>query len=214
MAEFYKRLKDAMDIRNISQSQLCEKTGIPKSAMSQYVSGNFKPKQKRTYLIAKALDVNEAWLMGYEDISMDKNNNSDIEILPSDKIYKIPLFESVSAGFGAYACSDVVDYIPLYIDNPADAELTLTIKVKGDSMYPKIENGDIIVVRKQDSVDSGQVAVVLVDDEEGFVKKVVYDKDYIELHSFNPEYQTKRFEGPEVQRIRVVGLVKQVIKNM
>lgn len=90
-------------------------------------------------------------------------------------MHLIPVFESVSAGFGAYACSDIVDYIPLFIDNPADVPDTICIKVKGDSMYPKIEDGDIVVVRKQSAVDSGQIAVVLIDNEEGLVKKVVYE---------------------------------------
>ena len=60
MAEFYEQLKKAMQIRNISQGELCKRTGIPKSAMSQYMSGKFKPKQTRTYLIAEALRVNES----------------------------------------------------------------------------------------------------------------------------------------------------------
>lgn len=72
MEEFCKRLKNAMDINNITQSQLCEKTQIPKSAMSQYLSGNFKPKQYRTELLAKALNVSEAWLMGY-DLPKERN---------------------------------------------------------------------------------------------------------------------------------------------
>ena len=76
MKEFHQQLKKAMANKNISQSELCEKTGIPKSAMSQYISGAFKPKQKRTYLIATALGVNEAWLLGYEDIPMNKTVNN------------------------------------------------------------------------------------------------------------------------------------------
>lgn len=60
------RLREALEIRNLRQSDLCELTGIPKSAMSQYVSGAFEPKQDRVELIAKALNVTEAWLMGYE----------------------------------------------------------------------------------------------------------------------------------------------------
>lgn len=66
MVDFYRRLKEAMSIRKITQSELCAKTGIPKSAMSQYLSGAFKPKQTRTYLIAEALNVSEAWLLGYD----------------------------------------------------------------------------------------------------------------------------------------------------
>ena len=70
MSEFYKQLKKAMELNHISQMELCKKTNIPKSAMSQYISGKFKPKQNRTYLIAKALNVNEAWLMGFDDVPM------------------------------------------------------------------------------------------------------------------------------------------------
>ena len=81
-------------------------------------------------------------------------------------------------------------------------------------MYPKIEDEDIVVVRKQSSVDSGQIAVVLIDNEDGLVKKVIYDKDTIELHSINPEYQTKIFNGKDVLRVSIVGLVRQIIKNV
>lgn len=79
MTEFHIRLQQAMDMRKINQTELCEKTGIPKSAMSQYISGAFKPKQKRTYLLAQALDVDEAWLMGY-DVPMERiiSNNTDL----------------------------------------------------------------------------------------------------------------------------------------
>lgn len=215
MAEFHQQLKKAMSIRNISQAELCEKTKIPKSAMSQYVSGSFKPKQERTYLIAKALNVNEAWLMGYEDVSMESQQlESNITPLDQSDVYRIPVFESVSAGFGTYASDYIVEYMPVYVKNPADAKDMLCIKVKGNSMYPKIEDGDIVVVRKQSSVDSGSIAVVLIDNEEGFVKKVVYDEDFIELISINPEYAPKRFEGEDVLRISVVGLVKQIIKEV
>ena len=66
MSEFYQRMREAMDAAGLSQSELCERTNIPKSAMSQYLSGAFKPKQERTYLIARALGVSESWLMGYD----------------------------------------------------------------------------------------------------------------------------------------------------
>ena len=65
-SSFAKRLKTALLMRDMKQSELCEITKIPKSAMSQYISGAFEPKQDRIYLLAKALDVSEAWLMGYD----------------------------------------------------------------------------------------------------------------------------------------------------
>ena len=66
------RIATALAIRNMKQSELCDKTKIPKSAISQYISGAFEPKQDRIYLIARALDVSEAWLMGY-DVPMERD---------------------------------------------------------------------------------------------------------------------------------------------
>ena len=126
----------------------------------------------------------------------------------------IPVFESASAGFGAYADESICDYIPCIIDNEYDVPNTLCIRVIGDSMSPKIEDGDIIQVLKQSSVDSGSIAVVLIDNDEGYVKKVYYGHDWIELHSFNPNYPVMRFKGPEVQRINVVGKVVKIIRNV
>ena len=77
MAEFYKQLLKAMKLKCITQTELCKRTQIPKSAMSQYMSGKFKPKQTRTYLIAKALNVSEAWLMGFDDVAMERVTDPD-----------------------------------------------------------------------------------------------------------------------------------------
>ena len=63
---FSKRMKEAMDIRNLKQVELVEKTKLNKSAISQYVSGKYEPKQVAIYELSHALDVNEAWLMGYD----------------------------------------------------------------------------------------------------------------------------------------------------
>ena len=65
------RLKKALAIRNMKQAELAEMTGIPKSAISHYISGSFEPKQDRIYLMAQALNVSEAWLMGL-DVPMER----------------------------------------------------------------------------------------------------------------------------------------------
>ena len=69
------RISKALAIRGMKQSELCEKTKIPKSAISQYVSGSFEPKQDRLFLIAQALDVDPVWLMGF-DVPMEKEKKS------------------------------------------------------------------------------------------------------------------------------------------
>ena len=81
------RISKALSIRGMKQSELCEKTNIPKSAISQYVSGSFEPKQDRLFLIAQALDVDPVWLMGF-DVPMEKekkNSPSELQLTEGEK---------------------------------------------------------------------------------------------------------------------------------
>lgn len=182
--------------------------GISRGSVTQWKDG----KTPRHNTLMKIAD--------YFNVSVDSLLYDDHETVDTfagfakQKMRPVPLYESVSAGFGVYAVDSVVGFVPMAFSSEAEAQETIAIKVQGDSMYPKIEDGDTIIVHKQTSVDSGSVAVVLLDGEEGLVKKVVYGADWIELHSFNPMYPTRRFEGPDVLRLQVVGLVKQVIKEM
>lgn len=187
--------------KKIDRNQLCEDLDLKYSTVSEWLSGKKYPRIDSIEKMANYFGIAKSQLI-------EKREQSNLSaVLPASNIYQIPVFATVSAGFGSYACDDVLEYIPVVITNPYDVDDTIGIRVKGDSMYPKIEDGDIIIVRKQESVDNGSVAVLLLDGDEGLVKKVEYGKDWIELHSFNPEYMTRRFEGAEVLRLRVVGLV-------
>ena len=209
---FNQKLKELRSAKGLTQEQLANDINVTKGAVAMWETGKRTPDADMLKTLSQYFRVTVDELIGNEHEPTDSSNIA--EILPSDKIYKIPVFETVSAGFGAYASNEIMGYIPLVIDNPYDVEETIGIRVKGDSMYPKIENGDIIIVRKQDSVDSGSIAVLLLDGEEGLVKKVEYGPDWIELHSLNPEYMTRRFEGEEVLRLRVVGKVLKVVKAL
>lgn len=107
MELFKNRLRIAMEQANISQAELCEKTKIPKSALSQYLSGNFKPRQPRSGILAKALDVSEAWLMGYEygePATPEDLDKWDRELNPDDKLAKeVKLIEDVQNQWGKSA---------------------------------------------------------------------------------------------------------------
>jgi len=73
MKSIAERIAEGMAIRNMKQVDIIEKAGVNKGALSSYLSGKYEPKQTNIYLIAKALDVNEAWLMGY-DVPMERNS--------------------------------------------------------------------------------------------------------------------------------------------
>lgn len=212
----YKSIECLCNEHNISITALCKATAISRSLMTELKMGRTKSLSSTNISkIANYFNVSIDTLVGNDS---DKEKTPDIKsnaiFLDNKKIHMIPLFESVSAGFGAHADSSILDYVPIYISDEAEARETLCIRVCGDSMYPKIENGDIIQVHKQASVDSGSIAVVLLDGEEGLVKRVEYGPTWIELYSINPMYPVQRFEGPDVQRLQVVGIVRKIIKEV
>lgn len=93
------RIKKALYIKGMKQSDLCRLTKIPKSALSQYISGAFEPKQDRIYLMAQALNVNETWLMGL-DVPMErqvkKDSPSEADLTEEEKVI-LDLFRRVPA---------------------------------------------------------------------------------------------------------------------
>lgn len=189
-----------------SFQDLADKTGLSKSTLQRYETGAIeKLPIEKAKLIAEALQMPTEKLLG-----LDASTESAPEFI---NVFNIPVFDSVSAGFGAYPDSSAVSYKPTYLTNAAEAGDYLWINVKGDSMSPKIEDGDKILVRRQDSVASGSVAVVMVDDE-AVVKIIKYGLNWVELHSINPHYPVRRFEKKEALRISVVGQVKEVCKRL
>jgi len=226
---FTKNLRYFRKSNNYSMDKLCKiyneryNGRMNKSTLSRYENGIQEPMFTVVKNLAEIFGISADELMDdktYEPYvpvneRVPYSEPSNIAaVIPNSKIYQIPVFESVSAGFGAYASDCVIDMLPMVIENTYDVPDTIAIKVTGDSMYPKIEDGDIIVVRKQESVDSGDVAVLLLDGDEGLVKKVTYGETWIELHSFNPEYKTRCFDDEEVLRLRVVGKVLKVVKSL
>lgn len=95
--EFKDRLKQAMSYNNVKAADLCERGNIPKSAMSYYISGRSEPKSDRLYVIAKLLDVSEAWLLGY-DVPMERDRDQkDLDEMAAlnERIKKDPEFRQL-----------------------------------------------------------------------------------------------------------------------
>lgn len=88
------RISKALSIRGMKQSELCEKTKIPKSAISQYVSGSFEPKQDRLFLIAQALDVDPVWLMGFDVPMENKSSPSEPQLTEGEQLM-LELFRKI-----------------------------------------------------------------------------------------------------------------------
>ncbi len=205
-------LKKYRESRGLSQAAVARELGISRQTYNNYELGKRQADYEMLLKLSEFFDTTVERLLA--DDAPVPAPVSNISAVFDDHIRMVPVFESVSAGFGALAENSVVDFIPLRIVSDYEASETICIRVQGDSMYPKIEDGDLIQVHKQDSVDSGDIAVVLLDGEEGLVKKVIYGPTWIELHSINPMYPVQRFEDADVLRLRVVGKVKGVFKAL
>ena len=136
------------------------------------------------------------------------------EVSTPHKTVNIPIYTPTAAGFGHYADNEIIGYEEVPAEWVNNFEDYCIVRVDGDSMSPKFEDNDLLLIKNQDSVDSGTIAVVLVDGEKSFVKKVVYGKGWIELVSINPEYPPLRFEGKDVLRVCVFGAVERCIDRL
>ena len=204
------KLKKARLEANLSQDKMAEKLELNPRTYGSYERGERDVSTALLRKICQVLGVSSDELL---ETKPTRPFEPNAIILPQDKIHMIPVFGSVAAGFGAYASSDIIEYIPLYIENDCDVADTICITVKGQSMYPKIEEGDRIVVRRQDSVDNGRIAVVMIGDE-AVVKRVECEKNKLTLISINPEYPPRIIEGKDLEDVRIVGLVQEVMKRL
>ncbi|MCH5202910.1 MAG: helix-turn-helix domain-containing protein [Oscillospiraceae bacterium] len=205
------RIKISREHKGLSQVELADKIKISKQNLYKYENDIITniPSDKIEDM-AKVLEVSPSYLMGWEE----KSKEPTIHELPNDKVFMIPIYDSVSAGFGAVAQDYVLGYMPTYITCPSEQEQYLWVNVQGDSMSPLIDDGSKILVKKQTSVDSGQIGVVLIDGEEAVVKKVKYGTDWIELQSINPYYPPRKFTGSDIKKVKILGLVKEVSKTL
>lgn len=144
---FVQRFKKALEVRSMKQSDIVEKTGIGKSAISQYFSGKYEPKQKALYLLAQALDVDEAWLMGY-DVPMEKVQISDAIVEGWDAKYnpdgrlakETQVCELIEECHGADALDAVSLYIQLDANDRAEIRGEMKHMLKSDKYAVKKES--------------------------------------------------------------------------
>lgn len=198
--------------RGKSPNAVAKELKISSGSITNWKNGTI-PNNSALLKLANYFNVSVDYLLGKED-SRPEEPTQDLTAIDHGKIHMIPLYETVSAGFGAMARDEVVDYMPICLGNSTEAARTICIRVRGDSMSPTIDDGDIVQVRKQDTVDSGSIAVVLVDGDEGLVKRVEYGKGWVELQSLNPTYKPIRRNGAAAEGVRIVGLVTNIIKDV
>lgn len=201
------RIKEIMKKHNLRQVDILEKAKpfceqysikMNKSDLSQYVSGLVEPGQEKLFVLGKALNVNEAWLMGY-DVPIERTENIS-NILPI-KTKKVPLLGEIAAGKPKYT----EEQFQYYIDAEENINADFCIKVRGDSMInARIFDGDIVFIREQPDVEDGEIAAVLIDDE-ATLKRVYKMPGRIQLRPENPSYEPINITEEEGKKVKILG---------
>lgn len=201
-----------MKEKGITQKELCERLGLKQQAFTNWKNGNNTSYMKYLVQIATVLDVNLDYLLGHDDNLHSFMQRAGINPIPMEEQAMRPIIGMASAGSGVLAQEQILGWESVDIKYNTDEYFYL--QISGDSMAPKIDDGDLVLVHRQDEVSSGDVAVVLVTDHdeeaEGFVKKVEIDDDSVTLVSFNPYYPPRVFSGKSIQQLSFVGKVVEL----
>lgn len=205
------RLKTLMDERGLRQVDIlnaskpyCDKFGVKlaKNDLSQYVNGKVEPGQEKLTILGLALNVSEAWLMGYDvSRSRDESIPKAKNVIPMPEMRKIPLVGTIACGEPILAEENIEEYV----DIPKHVKADFALICKGDSMInARIFDGDIVYIRKQDTVDNGDIAAVLIDNEATLKRVKLYD-DHFSLEPENPQYRPIVLWGEEMNTVRILG---------
>ena len=228
------RLKEIMKERNLKQIDIirlakpfCTDYGVRlgRNDISQYLSGKVEPRQKKLFVLSKALNVNPAWLMGYnvpinaEDIPENANLQKDNLLGKSslkntnllNKSVKIPVLGTVRAGIPITAVEEILDYEEISSHTASTGEF-FGLKIKGNSMEPRFNEGDVVIVRKQSDADNGDIVVVLVNGDEATIKKLKKTEQGIILIPLNNDYEPLFFDNATIANkpVQIIGKVVEL----
>ena len=208
MASIAERMRQAMDARRLTQTDIVNRTGIGKSSISTYLAGEYEPKQRNLHKIANALDVDPGWLMGL-DVPMEPMPKPAAapEVLHHDLLpirrKRVRLLGAIAAGVPIFADEDMETQIAVDYDVKCD----FALKVVGDSMInARIQNGDIVFIREQPDVEEGEIAAVIIDDTAA-LKRVYHIPGGVTLVSENPKYAPMTFTRENSDSVRIIGKV-------
>lgn len=195
---FAKNLRRVMSERDVSQAKMCKDLNIPKTTISSWMNATRVPKMGKidtlcTYLSCKRSDLMEPY--GKEPHT-------------SAVGFKIPVVGKVAAGIPIESIEDIIDYeeISLMMGRTG---IFFGLRIKGNSMSPRILEGDTVIVKSQPDAESGDVVIAQINGNESACKKLIKHKDGISLVSFNTEYEPMYFSNDDIEKlpVRIIGKV-------
>ena len=196
---FNERLRALRIKAGLSQNEIAKKIFISQPAYAKYELGTATPNPDTLSLLANILQVSVDYLLGNSTVST------------RDGYIRIPVLGRVAAGIPIDAIEEIIDWEDISATAATDGEY-FGLVIKGRSMEPKISDGDTVIVRKQPDVRDGEIAVVLVNGDEGTVKKIKKGPHGVTLISSNLAYDPMFYTNEEIEQlpVQILGRVVEL----
>ena len=201
MKSIGERIKEARKSAGLTQLELAKKTELSRSYIGDIEKDRYNPSVSTLQLIATATNT------PLEDLLPSTKTAS-----PTGRGVRIPVLGRVVAGIPIEAVEEILDYEEITPELAASGEF-FALKIRGHSMEPRMMEGDVVIVRRQDDVDSGDVAIVLVNGDEATVKRVKKQEDGITLIATNTSvYEPHYYSNKEIEElpVRILGKVVEL----
>lgn len=202
---FFERVTALREEKGVTQIQMANDLGLNKNTFGKWKQGAM-PLRSTQLTLAKYFGVSVDYLMGKTNNPVPHSEQIG-NYRPYEKRGLRPVIGWASAGTGVIAEEMIIGWET--VEDEYNNENCFWLQVSGNSMAPKIDDGDRVLVQRDAEIESGCVAVVVVDGE-GFLKQVEFGDNYTTLHSFNPYYPDMEFKGADQQCLHFIGRVREM----
>lgn len=190
------RLRERRQQLGLTLEEVAQAVGVSKSTVQKWESGTIEDMRlAKAAGLAKVLKVSPLWIMGISESMTDPT--------PKAKTKRVPVLGCVAAGDPIVANEEYEEYIEL----SSGPDVDFCLRVRGDSMIDaRICDGDLVFIRRQPTVENGEIAAVLIDDEVT-LKRFYRTKDGVILKPENSKYEPLFFTHRDFRQVRVLGRV-------
>ena len=181
----------------LTMKQVADAVGVSEGTISRWESGDIaNMRRDKIAALAKKLLLSPAIIMGWEE-------------KPDIRSRQIPVYGRVAAGIPIEAVENIIDFEEIPVDWKGEYGCLI---IKGDSMSPRILDGDRVVVKRQDDAESGDIVIAIINGHDGVCKKLIKHADGITLQSLNPAYDPMYFsrESQESVPVTIWGKVVEL----
>jgi len=202
-----KNIRHYMELNNKTRNEMCEALGVKYTTFTDWVNAKTYPRMERIEQIASYFGIGKAELLE------ERLPNGAIPYQKRPTL-PIPIVGAVSCGMPLLAEDNIEGYIDTPSQDVTTGEIYFWLRARGDSMMNVgIHEGDMLLIRQQHDVDSGDIAVVSIDGDDATLKRIIKKENAIILQPENPAYETKIFVGQEMETVHIRGRLMKLEKK-